>query len=250
MANAPKPAARGIVINPRVLAAGGTLALLGIAMLAAFLWMVPTAAAREEKAACRGLRGDEPLNRMLCPNGMPCSVPTPAPDFQAFDHEGKPVRLSDFRGKVVLLNFWASWCGVCKTEKPALDAMARELAGRDDFVVIGLASDTSWSDVLVALVQGLAPGFQLPKAEGGSLPMPAALDAYRKALPNGVPFKVFIDPPKDGGNLGEITKSWGIDAVPETALIDRKGNIRAYFENKRDWSSPVAQTCLRSVLDE
>ena len=93
-----------------------------------------------------------------------------APDFTAIDNNGKQVHLSDFRGKVVLLNFWASWCGVCKTEKPELDKMSADLVG-DDFVVIALASD-------------------------------------------------------------------------------RSGNIRAYFVNKRDWQSPVAETCIRSVIDE
>jgi thiol-disulfide isomerase/thioredoxin len=250
MADAPTPAPRGIVIHPRMVIAGGAVALLGIAMLAAFLWMVPNAAAREEKAACRGLRGDEPLNPALC-KGASCALPAPAPDFTAVDHQGKPVKLSDFKGKVVLVNFWASWCGVCKTEKPALASMAEELAGRDDFVVIGLASDRNWSDILVALVDALAPNFQLPKAPPGSaLPMQAALDAYRQALPNGIPFKVLLDPPPDDGNIGAITGSWGIKAVPESALIDRNGNIRAYFVNKRDWTSPVAKTCLRSVLDE
>lgn len=250
MADAPQPAARGIVIDPRVLIAGGAVALLGLAMLGAFLWMVPNAAAREEKAACRGLKGDLPLAPALC-NGQPCTLPAPAPDFTALDHQGKPVRLSDFRGKVVLLNFWASWCGVCKTEKPGLKAMADELAGRDDFVVISLASDHNWSDVLLALVDGLAPGYELPRAEkGAEIPMTAALDAYRQALPSGVPFKVFIDPPAGDGNIGAIAKAWGIKAVPESALIDREGNLRAYFVNKRDWSTQVAQTCLRSVLDD
>jgi hypothetical protein len=61
---------------------------------------------------------------------------------------------------------------------------------------------------------------------------------------------VFIDPPSDDGNIGAITRSWGIKAVPESALIDRQGNLRAYFVNKRDWSSNVAETCIQSVIDE
>lgn len=250
MADETKPPAtnRGIVITPRFLVVGGAMAAVGIGLLAAFLWMVPNAAAREEKAACRGLLGDQPLNPAIC-NGQPCPLPRPAPDFTALDHQGKPVKLSDFRGKVVLLNFWASWCGVCKTEKPALNAMANEMA-RDDFAVIALASDHNWSDVLIALIDSLAPGSVVPKAAGNVVPLPAALDAYKKALPQGTPFKVFIDPPSGDGNIGAITASWGIKAVPETALIDRQGNIRAYFVNKRDWTSGVASTCIRSVLDE
>jgi len=61
---------------------------------------------------------------------------------------------------------------------------------------------------------------------------------------------VFLDPPAGDDNIGQIAASWGIKAVPESALIDRKGNIRAYFVNKRDWTSDVAETCLRSVIDE
>ena len=58
-----------------------------------------------------------------------------------------------------------------------------------------------------------------------------------------------VDPPADDGNIGKIAASGGINAVPESALIDRQGNIREYFVNKRDWQSPVAETCLRSVID-
>ena len=61
---------------------------------------------------------------------------------------------------------------------------------------------------------------------------------------------MFLDPPSGDGNIGTIAASWGIKAVPESALIDRKGNIRAYFVNKRDWKSPVAETCIRSVIEE
>jgi len=236
----------GIVIQPRVLLVGIAVAAVGIAVLALFLWMVPKAADREAVAACRGLHGESVLTPALCPNGQSCTLPIVAPDFTAYDYQGRPVKLSDFRGKVVLLNFWASWCGVCRTEKPAIQAMAEEMAG-DDFVVIALASDRQWSDVLVAITEALAPGVHVRK---GPDAMAAAMSAYRQGLPDGTAFKVFLDPPAGDDNIGQIAASWGIKAVPESALIDRKGNIRAYFSNKRDWTSDVAETCLRSVIDE
>jgi len=243
--------ARGIVIDPRMLLVGGAVALIGIAVLAMFLWMVPNAAARELQAACRGLKvGLDPANRALCPNGAPCELPIPAPDFTAKDITGKDVKLSDYRarpgyrGKVVLLNFWASWCGVCKTEKPALNAMAADMVS-DDFVVIALASDHAWPDALTAVLEALVPQ-AVPQ---GTPTIEKVSTAFRQALPNGTPFKVLIDPPPGDENIGKITASWGIKAVPESALIDRQGNIRAYFVNKRDWQSPVAETCLRSVID-
>ncbi|MBA3539021.1 MAG: TlpA family protein disulfide reductase [Deltaproteobacteria bacterium] len=241
------PRERGIVLDPRVLAVGGSVALVGVVVLGLFLWMVPNAAARESVAACRGLRGDGQLDAALCPNGQPCTLPVAAPDFTATDHTGKPVKLSELRGKVVMLNFWASWCGGCKTEKPKLQTMANELAS-DDFVVITVASDRNWADVLVALVDALAPGKPVPR--GKSIQLPDALAAYKAALPNGTAFKVWLDPPTGDDTIGPITHAWGIKAVPESALIDRKGNIQAYFVNKRDWESPVAQTCLRAVIDK
>lgn len=244
---APRPESkRGIVLDPRVLFVGGAVALIGVAVFAMFLWMVPNAAARELKAACRGLHHlDDKINPALCPSGTDCTTPLPAPDFTAQDVTGKMVKLSDFRGKVVLLNFWASWCGVCKTEKPALNAMASEMASRDDFVVLALASDHAWPDALTAVLEAVAPG-AVPQ---GTPTMEKVSAAFRQALPNGTPFKVLLDPPADDGNIGKIAASWGIKAVPESALIDRQGNIREYFVNKRDWQSPVAETCLRSVID-
>jgi len=255
---------RGVVIDPAVIGVGAGVAVLGLGVLALLLWMVPSAAAREGFSACRGLHGYDIMDRQvvdgrviqpdhgpmaLCPNGKPCTVPLQAPDFVALDHDGKQVKLSDFRGKVVLLNFWASWCNVCKLEKPSLAGMAGDLQG-DDFVVLTLASDRQWSDALVGLLHSLAEGAPPPRPDAnGEVSLKSALTAYQQALPKGVPFQVFLDPPDDDGNIGAIAKSWGITAVPESALIDRKGVIRAYFVNKRDWESPVAQTCLRSVID-
>jgi thiol-disulfide isomerase/thioredoxin len=238
------PANRGFVIDSRVIAVSLAAAAISAAILGVFMWMVPSAAAREEKAACRGLRGDLPLNPALC-NGPSCTMPTPAPDFVALDQKGQKVKLSDFRGRVVLLNFWASWCGVCKTEKNSIREVSKNLGG-EDFVVVTLASDHSWTDILLALVDSLAPG-ERPK---GTVSFEQAFAAYQAALPDGPAFHVFIDPPADDGNIGAITRSWGIKAVPESALIDRDGNLRAYFVNKRDWSSNVAETCIRSVIEE
>lgn len=240
----PRNGAPGILLDPRVVLVGSAVALIGVAVLAMFLWMVPTAADNERQAACRGLRAEAALDPALCPAGTSCKTPTPAPDFIAKDMTGKDVKLSDYRGKVVLLNFWASWCGVCKTEKPGLTRMAAEMTS-DDFVVLTLASDHGWADALVALLQTLAPQ-AVPE---GTPAMETAGPAFRSALPKGTPFKVLLDPPEGDDNIGKITASWGVKAVPESALIDRKGNIRAYFVNKRDWHSSVAQTCLRSVID-
>ena len=259
------------------------------------MWMVPNAAAREAKSACTGLVSQPPINPALCPaGGTTCKYPIPAPDFTAYDHNGKQVHLSDFRGKVVLLNFWASWCGVCETEKPHLDKMAEEL-GSKDFVVIALASDRNWTDILLAIVNALnsTAGVEEAKALSSGSPVAfaqvikthpkehdkiidyvafkegkqtaeateaelkkmgpptieEALGAYKRALPDGVPFDVLLDKPKGDDNIGAIAAAWGIKAVPESALIDRQGNIRAYFVNKRDWQSPIAETCLRSVID-
>ncbi len=246
----PQMAERGVWLDPRMLLAGGLVALIGVGVLAALLWMVPGAAKRESVAACRGMGGFDRLVPALCPNGTPCDLPVPAPDFVALDHQNKPVHLSDFRGKVVLVNFWASWCGVCKTEKPALAGMSGDLQSKD-FQVIALASDKSWGNVLAATVAALSPNTRLPSPnEDGDYDLKTMLDIYKKALPDGVPFKVFLDPPEGENNIGKIAASWGIKAVPESALIDRRGNIRAYFSNKRDWETPVAKTCLRSIIDE
>jgi thiol-disulfide isomerase/thioredoxin len=259
---------RGIMVDPRVLATGGAVALIGLAMLGVFLWMVPKAAERERKAACDGMRPASAVelkkeHPSLCANGD-CQYPLTAPDFTAYDHNNKPVKLSSFHGRVVLLNFWASWCNVCKDEKPKLNSMADDLTS-GDYVTLALASDRTWRDVLVALVDALAPStpiagldgkqapahgvFEAYKKAHAEVPMPLALEAYKLGLPSGIPFQVLLDPPSGDDNIGQIAAAWGIHAVPESALIDREGKIVAYFINRRDWESPVAETCLRSVID-
>ena len=129
------------------------------------------------------------------------------------------MKLSDYRGKVVVHNFWASWCNVCKSEKPSLRTMAEEMSG-DQLAVVTMASDRSWDDV-------------------------------RKILPKGAPYQVLLDPPVDDDtNLGQVATAWGIKAVPESFVIDKRGRIRMYLVNKRDWDAPVTETCLQALVDE
>lgn len=64
-----------------------------------------------------------------------------APDFTAEDLNGAPVSLSDYRGKPVVLNFWASWCGPCKNEMPAFNAAWQEYGDRVQFLMVNLTDD-------------------------------------------------------------------------------------------------------------
>jgi cytochrome oxidase Cu insertion factor (SCO1/SenC/PrrC family) len=92
------------MVDARKLAAGGVAMVIGLAVAGLFVWMTPRAAARETKAACEALRSEAGIEHWKA------ALPTPARDFTATDHLGRPVKLSDYRGKVVLLNFWTtSW---------------------------------------------------------------------------------------------------------------------------------------------
>lgn len=173
-----------------------------------YLRLLKPAQAREIEAACRGLRPSQ-TNRALG------TLPTRAPDFEAQDHTGKMVKLSDYRGKVVVVRFWGSWCETCKSEQPSLERLAAE---RDDLVVLAIASDTEW-------------------------------DPIRQKLKNGSATTVLLDPP-DEGAIGPVAEAYGVGKVPESFIIDRDGIVRYYLVNKRDWRGAVAQTCLRSILDE
>jgi peroxiredoxin len=175
-----------------------------------YLRLLRPAQAREIQAACRYL---DPS-----PSEALGQLPGPEIDFSLKDHAGNPVKLSDLRGKVVLLNFWASWCVTCEAEKGSMEALQRKF-DREELLVLKVASDSDW-------------------------------DKVRARFPNGTPLTVLLDPPAEEGDTGTIARKYGVKKVPETFLIDRRGTVRHYFVNKRDWSTSAVETCLRSVLDE
>jgi cytochrome c biogenesis protein CcmG/thiol:disulfide interchange protein DsbE len=112
-----------------------------------------------------------------------------APDFTLNDASGKPVTLSDFRGKVVLLNFWATWCAPCRIEIPWFNEFQKTYGG-GDFVVLGVSLDEDgWKSVKPYMDQ------------------------------KGMSYRVMI------GN-DDIARSYGgVDSLPTTLIIDRSGRI-------------------------
>ncbi len=124
----------------------------------------------------------------------------PAPDFEAVLKDGSKIRLSDFRGRVVFLNFWATWCEPCKKEIPDLEKMTAKMK-HVPFTVLAISADESWADI----------------------------DAFRSFA--GSPMIVALDPNKMAiGNL------YGTEKLPETYVIDRDGMLRMRFINVQPWT--------------
>ena len=96
-------------------------------------------------AAVLGCAGGEPEALKLAKNGQGEVVFPPAEFYEIGDHEGKVVDLRDFKGRVVLLNFWATWCGPCRYEIPDLVKMRSEY-GPDQVAIIGVSLDQGSDD--------------------------------------------------------------------------------------------------------
>lgn len=113
------------------------------------------------------------------------------------------VSLDSLKGKVILLNFWATWCPPCREEMPSMEKLHQKMAGRSDFVIIAVNVDK----------------------EGWP-----AVDGFLKRLP--VTFPILIDPD------GRLAKSYGTELLPESYLIDKKGIIVQKYEGPEDWTTP------------
>jgi peroxiredoxin len=130
------------------------------------------------------------------------------------DLHGKAVSLSDYRGKVVLLNFWATWCGPCKIEMPGMEALYRSLHSKG-LEILAVSVDQ----------QGVAVTRPFQEALGLSFPILHDLD-YQVGL------------------------TYGARTLPMTFAIDRQGVIRQLVYGARDWNSPEARRGIAEVLQE
>jgi peroxiredoxin len=132
-------------------------------------------------------------------------APMLAPNFTLKDMTGKAVALSDYRGKVVFLNFWMQSCAPCMEEFPDLVELAQVLATRKDVAVLSVSID-----------------------EG-----PDAVREKLTAVLNGLPpFPILFDP-----DSTIVRQVYGTSQFPETWIIDKEGRIRARFDGPRKWSA-------------
>jgi peroxiredoxin len=137
----------------------------------------------------------------------------PAPDFALKSSSGENLRLSEYRGNVVMINFWATWCGPCRQEMPLLDELYTRYE-RVGFSLLGVNID----------------------------------DDPRRAMQMieelGVSFPVLFDSRK------EVSKLYEVEAMPATVLVDREGNVRFVHHGYKPGYEDKYLDQIRSLLRE
>ncbi len=138
-------------------------------------------------------------------------IGTAAPDFTLRDMNGDPVTLSSLRGKVVLVNFWATWCPPCRAEKPTMERLHHVFEGQD-FVILAVNTEND----------------------------PMAVREYLGRNP--LSFPVLLD------NEGRVQNLYGVFRFPESFLIGKDGMILERYIGARDWSSTEFLRYVSSLL--
>jgi thiol-disulfide isomerase/thioredoxin len=140
--------------------------------------------------------------------------PTPAPAAPIALADGSKTTLAAFKGKVVLLNLWATWCAPCIREMPSLDRLQAKLKG-EGLEVIAVSEDFAGLDIV-------GPFFERMKLEH---------------------LTIYLD------SDGALGKAFGIAGLPTTLLIDRQGRVVGGLEGPADWDSDEAVALIRHYLE-
>ena len=135
----------------------------------------------------------------------------PAPEFSIPGTDGKIYTLKDFRGKTLILDFWATWCPDCREEMPQLKALQKKLEGRKDIVMVGISCDTD-ADKLAAYVKEQGIGW-LQLADYKARKESAVYNAYKVKW---IPSKYVIGP--DGKILLATVMQDKVDALVNALL--------------------------------
>ncbi|HSF07570.1 MAG TPA: TlpA disulfide reductase family protein [Methylomirabilota bacterium] len=149
----------------------------------------------------------KPLNLVSYPVG------TRPPPFSGRTLDAQPLSLSELRGKVIVVNFWASWCLECRPEMPLLERLHREFAPRG-LAIVGINA-----------------------REDGN-----AVGRYAREL--GLSFPLLLDP---GGKVNDL---YGVVGIPTTFVIGRDGRAVAFAVGPREWTSPPARALIERLLAE
>ena len=143
-------------------------------------------------------------------------TPAPLADLELTDQFGNVHRLEDYKGRVVFLNFWATWCGPCRNEMPDIQKLYEEYAARGDeaeVVILGVAG----------------PGIG---QEGSAEDIAAFMEE------NGYTYPVLMD------ESSEMFMQYGISAFPTTFMIDKDGNVYGYVPGQ------MTEDIMRSIIDQ
>jgi peroxiredoxin len=145
----------------------------------------------------------------------PAQAREPFPvDFTLPDLQGNAVRLSDLLGKVVLLNFWATWCYPCRIEMPSMQALYQDFRDQG-FTILAISSDVQGEDIVAPFV-----------AEYG------------------LTFPVLLDPDNVVGTRLRV------QGIPMSYLLDRHGRIAGTEIGAKNWHSAAMRRLLESLLAE
>ena len=137
----------------------------------------------------------------------------PAPAFTLTSRAGKPVSLADLKGQVVMINFWASWCGPCRQEFPALDEMYKKYKPMG-FEMVGINVESEKSDA----------------------------EKFLGATP--VSFPILFDPDN------KVSGTYGVSAMPTTFLVDRQGRLRWQHRAYKAGDEALYIEQIRAMLRE
>ena len=167
-------------------------------------------------AAAGSAAEDKPaeLERVRLGEFIPASPPLPAPAVSFVDLTGNTVNLSEFTGKIVLVNLWATWCEPCLREMPSLARMQLRLG--DKITVVAVSED-----------------------RGGSKTVEPFIDKLElKSI------KTYLDP------KSTAERAFKVQGLPTSVLIDRQGRILGRVEGAAEWDSPELLDILKSFLGD